>query len=102
MANHSGKPGGAVLPLASAQALRAFETGIAFPVSSVRPVQLVRRQRHRGPQRQVSVAWVNRFSRLCVLMNPCPAGRAVHSDLAGEIPEKTFSCGPGFPGGHKR
>jgi hypothetical protein len=47
-------------------------------------VQLVRRQR---------------FSRLCVLMNPYPAGRAVHPDLAGEIPEKMFSCGPEYSGG---
>ena len=24
-----------------------------------------------------------RFSRLCVLMNPCPAGLEIHPDLAG-------------------
>ncbi len=33
-----------------------------------RSVQFVRRQR---------------FSRLCVLMNPCPAGLEIHPDLAG-------------------
>src|ERR1039457_4964394 len=32
-------------------------------------------------------------------MNPYPAGRAVHPDLAGEIPKKTFSCGPEISGG---
>jgi hypothetical protein len=46
---------------------------IVFPDSSVRPVQLVRCQR---------------LSRLCVLMNPCPAGRAIHSDLAGKKSSK--------------
>jgi hypothetical protein len=50
-----------------------MELGETFPETPVRCVQLVRRQR---------------FSRLCVLMNPCPAGRAIHPDLAGEMLEK--------------
>jgi len=79
-----------------------MEPGKAIPENTAQTVQLVRRQRYRGPRRQVSVAGVERFSRLCVLMNPNPAGRTVHPDLAGVIPEKTFSCGPDFPGGHKR
>ena len=37
------------------------------------PVQLIRCQR---------------LSRLCVLMNPYPAGRVIHLDLAGEMLEK--------------
>ena len=57
---------------------------IELPDAFARSVQRVRRQR---------------FTRLCVLMNPYPAGRAVHPDLAGEIPEKTFSCGPECSGG---
>jgi hypothetical protein len=40
-----------------------------------------------------------RISRLCVLMNPYPAGRVVHPDLAGVTPEKTFSCRPECSGG---
>jgi hypothetical protein len=32
-------------------------------------------------------------------MNPYPAGRVVHPDLAGVILEKTFSCGPDLSGG---
>jgi len=37
-----------------------------------------------------------------VLMNPYPAGRAVHPDLAGEIPEKSAPVDRNIPGGHKR
>jgi hypothetical protein len=48
-----------------------------------RLVQLMRCQRFRGPQRLVFVAGVEWFSRLCVFMNPCPAGLEVHPDLAG-------------------
>jgi len=89
----------AVLPLAIEQVHRATGLGEKIPETSERLVQLVRRQRYRGPRRQVSVAGVERFSRLCVLMNPNPAGRAVHQDLAGEMLENRNSCGPDFSGG---
>ena len=84
MANLAGNPGGAVPPLAIERAHCARGRVEKNPSASERLVQHVRRQR---------------FSRLCVLMNPYPAGRAVHPDLAGEIPEKTFSCGPEYSGG---
>ena len=84
MANLTGNPGGAVPPLAIERAHCARGRVEKNPSASERLVQHVRRQR---------------FSRLCVLMNPYPAGRAVHPDLAGEIPEKTFSCGPEYSGG---
>jgi hypothetical protein len=56
VANHSEKPGGAVPPLTSVQLRRAMEPGNTFPTRSV---QLLRCQR---------------FSRLCVLMNPILPG----------------------------
>jgi hypothetical protein len=84
VANLAGKPGGAVPPLANVQTNRATGRREKTPDAFERLMQFVRRQR---------------FSRLCVLMNPYPAGRAVHPDLAGEIPEKTFSCGPDISGG---
>ena len=74
----------AVLPLAIEQVHRATGLGEKIPETSERLVQLVRRQR---------------FSRLCVLMNPNPAGHAVHRDLAGEMLENRNSCGPDCSGG---
>jgi hypothetical protein len=65
-----GIPGGAVPPLAFAQWCRAMGSAKALLTTPARSVQLVRSERS---------------SRLCVLMNPCPAGLAIHRDLAGEI-----------------
>jgi hypothetical protein len=62
-------PGGAVPLLTNEQAQRTMGRGKKLPNASECLVQLVRRQR---------------FSRLCVLMNPYPAGRAILPDLAGE------------------
>jgi hypothetical protein len=42
-----------------------------------------------------------RFSRLCVLMNPCPAGRAIHPDRAGEMLENTTLAVRTVPGRDK-
>ena len=92
------KTGGAVPSLASAQPIRAMEAGKTSPDTPARLVQLVRRQRYRGPQRLVFVAGVERLSRLCVLMNPILPG-AVHLDLAGEMLKKPVSCGPDISGG---
>jgi hypothetical protein len=66
--NLAGNPGGAVPPLAIKEAPRVPGPGEKIPETSERLLQLIRRQR---------------FTRLCVLMNPYPAGRAVHPDLAG-------------------
>jgi hypothetical protein len=80
--------GGAVPPQAAAQVCRAASLEKVFPNRIACPVQLVRRQR---------------LSRLCVLMNPCPAGRAVHLDLAGEkTSKKPAPAGRTIPGGRKR
>jgi hypothetical protein len=68
VANLAGNPGGAVPPLAIEQAHHTMGLGEKNPETFKRLVQLVRRER---------------FTRLCVLMNPYPAGRAVHPDLAG-------------------
>jgi len=77
VANLTGNPGGAVPPLANVQTNRATGRRKKTPEAFERLMQLVRRQR---------------FSRLCVLMNPYPAGRAVHPDLAGY---RVFSNHPG-------
>jgi hypothetical protein len=68
VANHSDVAGGAVPPLAFALTFREMGLGKTLPIDSARSVQLVRCQRS---------------SRLCVLMNPCPAGPEFHSTLAG-------------------
>ena len=81
----------AVPPLAPAHPSGAIWPGIDSPENSARRVQLVHCQRYRNPRRQVFVAGMKRFSRLCVLMNPYPAGRSIHPDLAGYILEKTSS-----------
>jgi hypothetical protein len=76
----------AVWPLAFVPPHRAIWPGIDSPENSARRVQLVHRKR---------------FPRLCVLMNPYPAGRSIHPDLAGDILEKNFfSCGPDCSGGN--
>ena len=90
-------PGGAVPPLALALTLLEMGLGKTLPIDPVRLVQLTCRQRFRGPQRQVFVTGVVRLSRLCVLMNPCPAGPEFHSALAGyrDLPkllEKRRKC----------
>ena len=68
MANLAGIAGGAVPPLASARPRRVKEILLACSPTLARAVQFVRCQR---------------LSRLCVLMNPCPAGLEIHPDLAG-------------------
>ena len=68
MANLTENFGGAVPPLAFALTLREMGRGKTLPIDSARPVQLTCRKR---------------LSRLCVLMNPCPAGPEFHSALAG-------------------
>jgi hypothetical protein len=83
-------PGGAVPTVASARSCRAIGHAQGIPKTPARPVQLIRCQLLRGPRRQVFVAGVERFSRLCVLMNPCPAGRAVHRDLPAKYFKKSW------------
>ena len=68
MANQADVAGGAVPPLAFALTLREMGLGKTLPINSARPVQLTCRKR---------------LSRLCVLMNPCPAEPEIHPDLAG-------------------
>jgi len=68
VANLADIAGGAVPPLASTRPRRVKEAMLACSPPLAHAVQLVRRQR---------------LSRLCVLMNPCPAGLEIHPDLAG-------------------
>jgi hypothetical protein len=60
--------GGAVPTLAIARANHARKVSHIWPDPFAHSVQLLRCQR---------------FSRLCVLMNPYPAGLEIHPDLAG-------------------
>ena len=94
--NQAGKPGGAVPPLAFASSCvigpgtitimdpaRSPPIGILCRLGTSPPVQLVRCQR---------------FSRLCVLMNPIlPGERSIWTEPAKCL--KPYSCGPDSSGG---
>ncbi len=78
VAIQSGQSGEAVTTLAFARANCTTEPAGFPPDTRVRSAQLVRRQRFRGPLRQIFVAGEERFSRLCVLMNPIlPCSRSI-------------------------
>ena len=84
MANHAGKSGGAVPPLAIALMHRALGPETTLPKAAKVPVQRVRRKRS---------------SRLCVLMNPIlPGARSIRTWPAKTM-KKSFSCGPDVSGG---
>ena len=68
---------GAVMPLASALPVRV--SGIEIPVRPPRPLN----QRHRIPARSFLIAGVVRFARLCVLIEPNPAGARSTATLTG-------------------
>src|SRR5580700_881446 len=71
VANHAAcsctASGGAVPTVAAARANHAKKISQTWPNPFAHSVQLR----------------LKRFSRLCVLMNPCPAGLEIHPDLAG-------------------
>jgi len=71
--------GGAVPTGAAARAWSATGAGLACPET------LDPRGKYLPPWAAHSVLreLCQRFSRLCVLMNPCPAGLEIHPDLAG-------------------
>ena len=83
MANLAEDTGGAVPPLAFARTRPASDWRMTLPKTSAPPEQSICRQR---------------LSRLCVLMNPILPGARSIWDLAGEILEKTCSCGPDYSG----
>jgi len=64
----AGFAGGAVPTVAFAWPNRAIGAGLFCPKTPARSMQFLRCQR---------------FSRLCVLINPCPAVLEIHPDLAG-------------------
>jgi hypothetical protein len=78
VAIQSGYSGEAVTTLALARANCTTEPAGFPPDTRVRSAQLVRCQRFRSPLRQILVVRAERFSRLCVLMNPIlPGSRSI-------------------------
>jgi hypothetical protein len=107
----SGNPavsfGGAVPTVAIARANHATKPSQIRLSPSARSMQLLRCQRFQGTPRWVFATGVEPSSRLCVLMNPIPAGLEIRPDLAGWrvfpfwknglVLENPISCCPDFP-----
>ena len=76
--------GGAVPTMASARSRGAMGVGANSPKTFHPRDESCDEDLSPGTcARSVQLALCQRFSRLCELMNPCPAGLEVHPDLAG-------------------
>ena len=98
-----------------AVASKSAVSGGAVPTLAIARSNIARRMCKicaNPPLHSVQLKRCLRSSRLCVLMNPCPAGLEIHPDLAGYrvlptwknalLTLKIFSCGPDSSGERKR
>jgi hypothetical protein len=84
VANHSGNnepvvDGGAVPTVAPSPAWNAAGAGLVCPETLDPDSEYLPPWAAHSVLRELC----QRFSRLCVLMNPCPAGLEIHPDLTG-------------------